>query len=233
MSGNNLPGLSALWLISLAMVLGAAIIVMIPISISGGDAIKVSDWIGFAGNVVAGVMTIIAAFIAWLAVQQQIGAQQRTSDQILIREAQERERQCAEAKHAAVIVLAQTVHAAAAVMNVTEQYLEQAHRRTATQNEEEDKQRALQNIRPNQKTTMWQLKATMDHFAIAQAWQQLDLDELFDHHVYPAHDHQYPREPSAPPRAGACFQPACHPFELRHLSGSVRQRTGEGLQAGH
>jgi hypothetical protein len=36
------------WLISLALVLGTAIVVMIPASISNGDAIKPSDWIGFA-----------------------------------------------------------------------------------------------------------------------------------------------------------------------------------------
>jgi hypothetical protein len=48
MGRNDLPGLSPLWLISLALVLGTAIVVMIPASISNGDAIKPSDWIGFA-----------------------------------------------------------------------------------------------------------------------------------------------------------------------------------------
>jgi hypothetical protein len=56
MGGNNLPGLSALWIISLGMVLGAAIVVMIPVSKSGGGAIKMSDWTGFGGSVVAGTM---------------------------------------------------------------------------------------------------------------------------------------------------------------------------------
>jgi hypothetical protein len=54
MDRDNLPGLSPLWLISLALVLGTAIVVLIPVSISGGDAIKASDWIGFAGSVVSG-----------------------------------------------------------------------------------------------------------------------------------------------------------------------------------
>lgn len=135
------------------------------------------QWLGFAGAVVAGVMTIIAAIVAWFSVQQQIRAQQLASEHAVTHEKQERERQCAEAKHAAVIVLTQTVHAAAAVMNVTEQYLDKAHQRTATQIEEEARQRALKVIRENQKRTMLQLKATMGHFAIAQAWQQLDLDD--------------------------------------------------------
>lgn len=74
MDRNNLPGLSALWLISLALVLGTAIVVLIPASISGGDAIKTSDWIGFAGSVVSGAMTLIAATIAWFAVKRQIEA---------------------------------------------------------------------------------------------------------------------------------------------------------------
>jgi hypothetical protein len=76
MDRNNLPGLSPLWLISLAMVLGTAIVVLIPVSISSGDAIKASDWIGFAGNVAAGAMTLIAAAFAWFAVQRQIAAQE-------------------------------------------------------------------------------------------------------------------------------------------------------------
>jgi hypothetical protein len=74
MDRKNLPGLSPLWLISLALVLGTAIVVMIPVSISGGDAIKASDWIGFAGSVVSGAMTLIAATIAWFAVKRQIDA---------------------------------------------------------------------------------------------------------------------------------------------------------------
>jgi hypothetical protein len=80
MDGNKLVGLSPLWLISLAMVLGTVIVVLIPSTIAGGDAIKSSDWIGFAGNVVAGTMTILAAIIAWAAVQRQIVIQQEIAD---------------------------------------------------------------------------------------------------------------------------------------------------------
>jgi uncharacterized membrane protein len=76
MEKNNLPGLSPLWLISLGLVLGCVIVVMVPVSIATGDAIKSSDWIGFAGNVVAGAMTLIAAIIAWFVVQQRIKAQE-------------------------------------------------------------------------------------------------------------------------------------------------------------
>lgn len=72
MSNGNLPGLSPLWLISLAMVLGTLIVTLIPISIASGDPIKASDWIGFAGNVLAGVMTLFAAILAWFAVTRQI-----------------------------------------------------------------------------------------------------------------------------------------------------------------
>jgi hypothetical protein len=75
MEKNNLPGLSPLWLISLGFILGCVIVVMIPASIATGDAIKSSDWIGFAGNVVAGAMTLIAATFAWFAVKRQIDAQ--------------------------------------------------------------------------------------------------------------------------------------------------------------
>jgi hypothetical protein len=81
MEKDNLPGLSPLWLISLAMVLGTVIVVLIPASIATGDQIKSSDWLGFAGNVIAGVMTIVAAAVAWRAVQNQIGEQRRIASQ--------------------------------------------------------------------------------------------------------------------------------------------------------
>jgi hypothetical protein len=59
---------------SLALVLGTGIVVLIPVSISGGDTIKASDWIGFAGSVVSGATTLTAATIAWCAVKRQVGA---------------------------------------------------------------------------------------------------------------------------------------------------------------
>ncbi|MET4236584.1 hypothetical protein ABIA85_009900 [Bradyrhizobium sp. LA6.10] len=70
----NLSGLSPLWLISLAMALGTLIVTLLPVAIASGDTIKTSDWIGFAGNVVSGAMTLFAAAIAWHAVRQQIAA---------------------------------------------------------------------------------------------------------------------------------------------------------------
>lgn len=57
--------------------LKAARTLMIPVSIATGETIKSSDWIGFAGNVVAGAMTLIAAIIAWFAVKRQIDAQEQ------------------------------------------------------------------------------------------------------------------------------------------------------------
>jgi hypothetical protein len=75
MTKSNIPGLSPLWLIMLALVLGVLFVVMIPVSIAGGDAIRRSDWIGFAAGVVSGAMTLLAAATAWFAVQRQIAAQ--------------------------------------------------------------------------------------------------------------------------------------------------------------
>ncbi len=56
-------------------------IALIPIAVSQGDPIKANDWIGFAGNIVGGAMTIIAAIAAWLAVQKQILAQQKIAEE--------------------------------------------------------------------------------------------------------------------------------------------------------
>src|ERR1017187_960494 len=73
---NNLPGLSPLWLMSLALVLACFVVVVIPVSIA--TVIKPPDWIGFSGNVVAGLITLFAAVLAWFSVQKQIKAQEDT-----------------------------------------------------------------------------------------------------------------------------------------------------------
>lgn len=73
MNRDNRRGLSPLWpILLLVMVLGAVIIVLF---IAQGDA-----RIGFVGNVVAGAMTLIAAWGAWLAVQEQIAGQKTIAD---------------------------------------------------------------------------------------------------------------------------------------------------------
>jgi hypothetical protein len=76
---NNLPGLGPLWLMSLTLALGCFVVVVIPVSIA--TVIKPSDWIGFAGNVVAGAITLFAAILAWFAVQRQIAIQQKIAAQ--------------------------------------------------------------------------------------------------------------------------------------------------------
>lgn len=113
MEKDNLTGLSPLWLMSLAMVLGTMIVVAIPIAISGGETIKASDWIGFAGNVVAGVMTLIAAIVAWFAVQQQIAAQTNAIEQELKEARAERIRKETEAKACGVAAITGPILAAA------------------------------------------------------------------------------------------------------------------------
>jgi heme A synthase len=69
---------------------------MLPVSITTGDDIKSSDWIGFSGRVLSGVITLLAAILAWFAVQRQIksrlNAQERAAERVAERE---RERECA------------------------------------------------------------------------------------------------------------------------------------------
>jgi len=74
MNRDNRRGLSPLWPISLVIVWGAVNIVL---AIRGTIS---SEWIGFAGNVVAGAMTLVAAWGAWLAVQKQIAGQKTIAD---------------------------------------------------------------------------------------------------------------------------------------------------------
>lgn len=67
-------GLAATGLIVLACVLAIFLSIAVPISITP-DQIKLSDWLGFAGNVLAAAITIAAAVVAWHAVQRQIKSQ--------------------------------------------------------------------------------------------------------------------------------------------------------------
>jgi hypothetical protein len=73
------------------------------------------------------------------------------------------------------------VHAAAAVMNLTQQYLEALAAAApfvpGTQEYRGGQSKAETVIKPNLVKVMAQLKATMNHFAIAEAWKDLGIDD--------------------------------------------------------
>jgi hypothetical protein len=71
MDNDNLPGLSPLWLISLATLLGVFISLAVPAAI-GPHAIKPSDWIGFAGSVLTGGIAAAAIYYAWRGLTRQL-----------------------------------------------------------------------------------------------------------------------------------------------------------------
>jgi hypothetical protein len=64
-------GLTPIWRLALALVLGVFITVFAPIAASA-DHVKLSDWLGFAGSFVGAMVTLAAAALAWWAVQSQI-----------------------------------------------------------------------------------------------------------------------------------------------------------------
>jgi hypothetical protein len=181
MKSENLPGLSPLWLIVLAMVLGTFIVVMVPVSIATGDNIKSSDWIGFSGSVIAGAIALLAAVLAWFAVQRQIIAQEDAEKRAAARLAEQRDTDMANAKEAAKIVLTHPIHAAAAVMNVTEQYLE-AHAKETVRGSGLPRDPgkvsvAATFVKPKLDKVMAQLIATMSNFAVAEAWKDLGIED--------------------------------------------------------
>jgi hypothetical protein len=136
-----------------------------------------SDWLGFSGSVVAGAVTLIAAIIAWFAVQRQIKAQEQAEQRASERLAEQSEIAQTAAKDAARIVLTQTVHVAAAVMNVTEQVLEAAAEPTVVGSVGYVKPGRLDLARAKLDKVMAQLKATMSHFAVAEAWKDLGSED--------------------------------------------------------
>ena len=73
MSGTDIGhrGLTPIWRLALALVLGVFITVIAPI-VASPDHVKLSDWFGFAGSFAGAMVTLAAAALAWRAVQGQI-----------------------------------------------------------------------------------------------------------------------------------------------------------------
>ncbi|WP_316195934.1 MULTISPECIES: hypothetical protein [unclassified Bradyrhizobium] len=107
MERNNLPGLTPVWIIALATVLAAFLSAGVPFIFK--DDIRPADWLGFAGNIIVAGVALIAAVIAWRAVQAQIAAPDEA-----------RVKAQAEAKSIAVVALAQPVHAASALLRAVQ-----------------------------------------------------------------------------------------------------------------
>jgi hypothetical protein len=71
MEKNNLPGLSPLWLILLALVLGSFLATALPLIVLSKDVLP-ADWLGFSGGIIGSACTIGAGWLAYSAVQEQI-----------------------------------------------------------------------------------------------------------------------------------------------------------------
>jgi hypothetical protein len=69
MKENNLSGLSPIWLIGLALVLGTTIVTLIPLTIAATTA---ASWIGLLGSVLSGCLTVIGFFFAANNVKRQL-----------------------------------------------------------------------------------------------------------------------------------------------------------------
>jgi hypothetical protein len=83
MENDNLPGLSPLWLILLATLLGAFLPFMVAATTSA-DQIKPADWIGFSGSVLTTGVAAAAIYYAWKGIirQLRIGLISREEDRI-------------------------------------------------------------------------------------------------------------------------------------------------------
>jgi hypothetical protein len=89
---------------------------VVPFTEAVSKSTNPADWIGFAGNFGAGIMTLVSAAIAWMAIQRQIQAQEATLREAEDRQQSERLRVHAEAKQSAVNALVEPVEAAAALL---------------------------------------------------------------------------------------------------------------------
>lgn len=71
-------GFGAIGLLLLAAALSLLLTIGIPISVSR-DSIELKDWLGFAGNVLGAFVALLAAIVAWQAVQRQISVQREAN----------------------------------------------------------------------------------------------------------------------------------------------------------
>src|SRR5262249_33239285 len=113
--------------------------------ISAAERGNAADWIGFAGNFAAGIMTLIAAMIAWFSVQRQIAKGEAAKLQSQH-----------EAKTVAIVVLTKAIHAASAILYAVQ--IASAANTPA----------AVSNWDQLIKQTSVQLGKTLDHFAVQQ-----------------------------------------------------------------
>jgi len=61
MDKNNLPGLSPLWLLLLALVLGTFLATALPLVVLTKEVMP-ADWLGFSGSIIGGGCTIAAGW---------------------------------------------------------------------------------------------------------------------------------------------------------------------------
>jgi hypothetical protein len=79
MNSTNLPGLTPIALLALSTTLIGLISIGLPLTFAA-EPPKLTDWLGFAGNLISGMITLGAAFAAWVAVQSQLAEQRAISD---------------------------------------------------------------------------------------------------------------------------------------------------------
>jgi hypothetical protein len=128
-----------------------------------------ADWIGFAGNFGAGIMTLVAAIIAWFAVQQQIKFQRAQADFAEESRQRERDAQRAETKFAALIAITQPIHAATGVLHGIKQYLQStSHNDQVRWTAATDK-------------AVEQLDDTLNHFSLREIANGLQVDDRLNY----------------------------------------------------
>jgi hypothetical protein len=71
MANSDHPGLSSLWIILLALVLGVFLATVLPVVVLTKDVV-LADWLGFSGGIIGAACTIFAGWLAYSAVQVQI-----------------------------------------------------------------------------------------------------------------------------------------------------------------
>lgn len=81
MNNDNLPGLSPIWLMALALTLAVLLLTAIPILVSV-NAINSTAWIQFAGSIIASIIAISGAGIAYFGVLERMRFDRSLDDRV-------------------------------------------------------------------------------------------------------------------------------------------------------
>lgn len=132
------------------------------------------QWLGFVGNLVGAGVTLVAAVIAWLAVQRQIEAQKTAMSDALSREIRKDEERRRHAKYSARTALAAPIATLSLVFTSVNAYLSQADQMVVSDEFPSGIRFALKDVQEAIENALRLFEQASASFVIAQVAETLE-----------------------------------------------------------